>query len=254
MTYKELYLKEHPECEDFSKICDDDCPGDFYDSGSHPCNDTCPFPDNCGENECRDCWDQEIGTVSKDMDTAAEAAVKASENLAKLTSAILDSGTRREFSTGAVRDIQEGKGRCDLMPLDVIAEFMTSSTQKDILNSIHDFQETGEDVFLKSCLYSFIEDHIFVKDSLLGKTATTLLEVAKHFEAGAKKYGEYNWQKGIPTHCYIDSAVRHYLKFLRGDKDEPHDRAFVWNILCCIWTCKHKPGLNVYLTSSQGGS
>lgn len=31
-----------------------------------------------------------------------------------------DSGERREFGTGAVRDIQEGKGRCDLMPLDVI--------------------------------------------------------------------------------------------------------------------------------------
>ena len=32
---------------------------------------------------------------------------------------ILDSGNRRQFETGAVRDIQEGKGRCDLLPLDV---------------------------------------------------------------------------------------------------------------------------------------
>ena len=32
-------------------------------------------------------------------------------------SAILDSGNRRTFQTGAVRDIQEGKGRCDLLPL-----------------------------------------------------------------------------------------------------------------------------------------
>lgn len=66
-------------------------------------------------------------------------------------------------------------------------------------------------------------------------TPTMLLEVAKHFEEGAKKYGENNWQKGIPPKCYIDSAVRHYLKWLRGDKDEPHDRAFVWNLMCCIW-------------------
>lgn len=28
-----------------------------------------------------------------------------------------DSGARREFESGAVRDIQEGKGRCDLLPL-----------------------------------------------------------------------------------------------------------------------------------------
>ncbi|MGL5972568.1 MAG: hypothetical protein ACRCZK_02440 [Oscillospiraceae bacterium] len=31
-----------------------------------------------------------------------------------------DSGERRQFVTGAVRDIQEGKVRCDLIPLDVI--------------------------------------------------------------------------------------------------------------------------------------
>ena len=73
-----------------------------------------------------------------------------------------------------------------------------------------------------------------------------LLEVAKHFEEGAKKYGENNWQKGIPVKRYIDSGVRHYLKFLHGDKDEPHDRAFCWNIICAIWTCMHKPELNDY--------
>ena len=71
-----------------------------------------------------------------------------------------------------------------------------------------------------------------------------LLEVSKHFEEGAKKYGENNWQKGIPVHCYIDSMVRHYLKFLRGDTDEPHDRAFVWNVMCCAWTVIHKPEMN----------
>lgn len=29
---------------------------------------------------------------------------------------IKDSGNRREFDSGAVRDIAEGKGRCDLLP------------------------------------------------------------------------------------------------------------------------------------------
>jgi hypothetical protein len=76
--------------------------------------------------------------------------------------------------------------------------------------------------------------------------------VSKHFEEGCKKYGERNWQKGIPTHCYIDSAVRHYLKWLRGDTDEPHDRAFAWNLLCCIWTCEHMPELNEYAKETGG--
>lgn len=35
---------------------------------------------------------------------------------------IIDSGNRTEFATGAVRDIQQGKGRFDLMPLDVMSE------------------------------------------------------------------------------------------------------------------------------------
>lgn len=147
---------------------------------------------------------------------------------------ILDSGERREFETGAVRDIQEGKGRCDLLPLDVIGEVIADP----ILASIAIFQSTGCE---KDLHYALLEASINFSD-----ISTMFLEVSKHFEEGAKKYGEYNWQKGIPTHCYIDSAVRHYLKWIREDTDEPHDRAFVWNILCCIWTCIHKPELNDY--------
>ena len=32
---------------------------------------------------------------------------------------IKDSGNRRAFESGAVRDMAEGKGRCDLLPLSV---------------------------------------------------------------------------------------------------------------------------------------
>lgn len=147
---------------------------------------------------------------------------------------IKDSGTRREFESGAVRDIQEGKGRCDLMPLRMASGYIHDG---GVLCAIACYQETGD------C------EHLYAALELAGISPdryTTMLEVSKHFEEGAKKYGEHNWQKGIPTHCYIDSAVRHYLKFLRGDTDEPHDRAFVWNILCCIWTCLNKPVLNDY--------
>ena len=151
---------------------------------------------------------------------------------------IKDSGNRRQFETGAVRDIQEGKGRCDLLPMRVVATYLHNRT----LNAIADFQETGDVKHLDAALnYS----------DCFGNRLTLILEVSKHFEEGCQKYGENNWQKGIPTHCYIDSAVRHYLKYLRGDNDEPHDRAFAWNILCCMWTCIHKPELNDY---SQGGN
>lgn len=156
---------------------------------------------------------------------------------------IQDSGNRREFETGAVRDIQEGKGRCDLLPLAVVAGVygrVGHESEAVILAMIENFKTTGDFKFLVSALSSFTTSYYN------GEWATLLLEVSIHFEEGAKKYGVDNWKKGIPTRCYIDSAVRHFLKYVRGDEDEPHGRAFVWNILCCIWTCINKPKLNDY--------
>lgn len=150
---------------------------------------------------------------------------------------VKDSGQRREFESGAVRDICEGKGRCDLLPLDIVAVCMGDP----ILSHINCFKETGKIMHLYDALDASLSRSFFET------YPNMFLEVARQFEDGAKKYGDSNWQKGIPVRCYIDSATRHYLKHLRGDQDEPHDRAFVWNILCCIWTCKHKPELNDYV-------
>lgn len=148
---------------------------------------------------------------------------------------ILDSGKRREFVTGAVRDIEEGKGRCDLLPLDVVTMLWDS----DELKYIEMYKQSGDPLHLVAAIRVFSHNK-YVERS------TMLLELSKHFEDGALKYGEYNWQKGIPTHCYIDSAIRHYLKYIRGDEDENHDRAFLWNLVCCIWTCGHLPEWNDY--------
>lgn len=143
---------------------------------------------------------------------------------------ICDSGNRREFETGAVRDIAEGKGRCDLLPLKTIAGF----TDDGILQGIHDFVERKSAMALWVVFKSFAEEQY-------GDLNTALLELSKHYEDGCQKYGERNWEKGIPVHCYVDSAVRHYLKFRRGDTDERHDRAFLWNIIGAIWTIDNRP-------------
>lgn len=102
---------------------------------------------------------------------------------------IKDSGARREFETGAVRDIQEGKGRMDLLPW------------------------------------------------------AAIMEVAKHCEAGAVKYGEHNVDKGLPLHSFMDSAARHLAKFMDGQTDEPHLVAAAWNILWGIQMTLHHPEL-----------
>ena len=157
----------------------------------------------------------------------------------KTMSEILDSGARREFSTGAVRDIQENKGRCDLLPLDVVARLIMGANEpKDsILLSINSFVYTGDKDEL------LLAVHTFCREFLGCDVFTALLEVSKHYEEGAIKYQPRNWEKGIDLHCYIDSGVRHYLKYRRGDRDEPHDRAFIWNMLGAVWTYEHKPEL-----------
>lgn len=152
---------------------------------------------------------------------------------------ILDSGARREFTSGAVRDIQEGKGRCDLLPLDVVANLIMGANEPvdSILLSINSFIYTGDSHELLSAIHTFCREHLGCD------IYTAMLEVSKHYEEGARKYSDRNWEKGMPLHCYIDSGVRHYLKYRRGDTDEPHNRAFIWNMLGAVWTYKHKPEL-----------
>ena len=66
--------------------------------------------------------------------------------------------------------------------------------------------------------------------------AYPLFRLAKLYEAGAKKYDERNWEKGIPTGRYIDSAFRHLMNFMDGEKTEDHLAAVMWNICGLIWT------------------
>lgn len=65
-----------------------------------------------------------------------------------------------------------------------------------------------------------------------------ILELSAFFEAGCQKYGDRNWESGIPTATYFNSAVRHLFKMLRGDIDERHDMAALWNVACLIQTRK----------------
>ena len=100
---------------------------------------------------------------------------------------IKDSGNRRTFESGAVRDMQAGKGRMDLLPW------------------------------------------------------AAIMEVSKHCENGAEKYGEHNVDRGIPTHSLCDSAARHLAKYLDGWDDEPHLLAAAWNLLWAVqMEIKHK--------------
>lgn len=62
--------------------------------------------------------------------------------------------------------------------------------------------------------------------------ARAIARLARHFEGGAVKYGDRNWEKGQPLSRYMDSALRHSFKYLGGATDEDHLVAAAWNLLC----------------------
>ncbi len=63
-----------------------------------------------------------------------------------------------------------------------------------------------------------------------------LKRLAKHYENGAVKYGDRNWEKGQPMSRYIDSLIRHAYCLLEGKKDEDHASAIAWNAFAYIHT------------------
>jgi hypothetical protein len=57
-----------------------------------------------------------------------------------------------------------------------------------------------------------------------------LLNLAIHYERGAVKYLDRNWEKGGPLSKHLNSAMRHLQQFLEGDRSEDH-------IIACAWNC-----------------
>ena len=103
---------------------------------------------------------------------------------------IKDSGNRTEFDSGAVRDIQSGKGRCDLMPLLQIAEYLNYSNHKSKLVSNDIYEGDWQSVILtkiatfihtqdKYDIYSAI--YWFVSGMFNGSESDMLLELAVHY-------------------------------------------------------------------------
>ena len=104
-----------------------------------------------------------------------------------------------------------------------------ADVEDEVIANVFEYQQTGDVNYIMQAIYDFC----IARNWTIPKA---LLELSKHFEQGAIKYGERNWEKGLPEYCYIDSAIRHYLKWMDGQDDEPHDRAVLWNLICLWWT------------------
>jgi len=64
--------------------------------------------------------------------------------------------------------------------------------------------------------------------------SSVLLRLAQHYENGALKYGDNNWQKGQPLAQYYNSAIRHLEAIRNADIEEDHFAAVIWNVACMI--------------------
>ena len=150
-----------------------------------------------------------------------------------------DSDNIEKFESGARRENKVGKGRSDLMPLDIIDRILNHAPvdKGSVLGYIEYFKNTKNTEFLECALVMFIDKTHFTREG-------AMISLSKHFEKGAEVHGEDNWSKGIPIKSYLSSGIRHYLNHREGfSNGQHHDRAFLWNIVCLIWTVENEDKL-----------
>lgn len=182
---------------------------------------------------------------------------------------IKDSGARREFGTGAVRDMAEGKGRNDLLHPGVMIMLLSAyecfpptayltnpklackealyrwyacENPKNLSDLALAYMCVCAMLQGKSDMYMEVDApksiagpfKIFIEGTLL---------LAKHYEKGAKKYGDHNWSKGIPSISFYDSAHRHLDKVIFNMTDEPHLEAILFNIVGLMYNNLYRPEL-----------
>ena len=61
-----------------------------------------------------------------------------------------------------------------------------------------------------------------------------LRRIAGVYQRGAEKYGQRNWEKGMPIGRFLDSALRHIYQYIEGRRDEDHLAQAMWNVAGAI--------------------
>ena len=68
--------------------------------------------------------------------------------------------------------------------------------------------------------------------------------VARTCAEGAAKYGDWNWEAGMPVGDLLNHTLRHIYKYLGGDRSEDHLPHAAWGLLAAIHSDKLWPALN----------
>ena len=115
-----------------------------------------------------------------------------------------DSGQREEFETGARRDIDNDKPNYETIPIKFL---------KEIALKLQNYPDARLDLV----------------------PTIPLLRLAGLFGRGAKKYGENNYEKGIPFLRMFGSLLRHTYQYMEGDKSEDHLSAIAWGAFALMF-------------------
>ena len=106
-----------------------------------------------------------------------------------------------------------------------------------------EIKDSGERTMFES---GAVRDMHEGKGDMVSLPNSAILRLSKHYESGAKKYGRWNYTKGIPVSSFLDSALRHIFKYLDGWDDEDHMSAAAFNILGAMeMEAKHKELIDI---------
>lgn len=73
-----------------------------------------------------------------------------------------------------------------------------------------------------------------LKSAIHNLKGYTRLRFGYHMRHGSNKYGDSNWEKGLPTDCYLESLDRHLALYMSGNRDEDHLSAIIFGIQGCM--------------------
>lgn len=79
-----------------------------------------------------------------------------------------------------------------------------------------------------------------------------LRRVAEACNEGAAKYGDYNWEKGMPIGDLLNHAIQHLYKYLSGDRSEDHLGHAAWGCMAACHSEESWPQLNTGLRPLRG--
>lgn len=75
-------------------------------------------------------------------------------------------------------------------------------------------------------------------------TPIGLRRLAETYAEGSQKYGDFNWEKGMPVSDILNHAISHIFTFLSGDRSEDHLGHATWNLMAAMHSQECWPDLN----------